>query len=70
MSMDFEEVKQAVKETAVNNELTCQQADFLADKLGVEYSVVARAANHVGVRQRLCQWAPWCICPPRIHRKS
>ncbi len=66
--MDFEDVKAAVKAAALNNELSCQETEHLADKLGVEYSVVARAANHVGVRQRLCQWAPFCVCPPSSHR--
>lgn len=68
--MDFEEVKEAVKAAAVNNELSCQEVEHLADKLGVEYSVIGRAANHVGVRQRLCQWAPFCVCPPSSHRKK
>ena len=67
--MDFEEVKEAVKAAAVNNELSCQEVEHLADKLGVEYSVIARAANKVGVCQRLCQWAPFCVCPPSSHRR-
>jgi hypothetical protein len=53
----------------VNDELSCQEVEHLADKLDVEYSVIARAANKVGVRQRLCQWAPFCVCPPSSHRR-
>ncbi len=68
--MDFEAVKAEVLAAAVNGEITCQEADRLAEKLGVQYSVVARAANKVGVRQRLCQWAPFCICEPSSHRNA
>ena len=67
--MDFETVKAEVLAAAVKGEITCQEADRLAERLGVQYSVVARAANKVGVRQRLCQWAPFCICEPSSHRK-
>jgi hypothetical protein len=71
VGMDFEEVKLAVKEAAErkNMELTCHEARKLAEDLDVEYSVVGRACNKVGVRMKHCQWAPWCICEPSLNRK-
>lgn len=70
--MDFEAVMEAVREAAKNknNELTCQEARKLADDLDVEYSVVGRAANKVGVGLKHCQWAPFCICDPGLNRKK
>lgn len=70
--MDFEEVKTAVEEMAQkkNMELTCHEARQLAEDLDVEYSVVGRACNKVGVRMKHCQWAPWCVCQPSLDRKA
>jgi len=70
--MDFEKVKEAVKEAAQkrSNELTCHEARQLAEDLDVEYSVVGRACNKIGVRMKHCQWAPWCVCEPNLDRKG
>jgi hypothetical protein len=68
--MDFEEVKEAVRKAAPRNELSCHEARKIADDLGVEYSVVGRACNKIGIRMRQCQWAPYCICDPKLDRKE
>ena len=69
--VDFEEVIKAVREVAERkgNELTCHEARHLAEELDVEYSVVGRACNKLGVRMRHCQWAPWCVCEPNLDRR-
>lgn len=69
--MDFEDVKAAVAEAAgERGEMTCHEARALAEDLDVEYSVVGRACNKVGVKMRHCQWAPWCVCQPSLNRKG
>jgi hypothetical protein len=69
--MDFEDVKAAVVEAAgERGEMTCHEARALAEDLDVEYSVVGRACNKVGVKMRHCQWAPWCVCQPNLNRKG
>lgn len=68
--MDFDEVKQAVQAATANKtEITCHEARQLAEDLDVEYSVVGRACNKIGIGMKHCQWAPWCICEPSLDRK-
>jgi hypothetical protein len=69
--MDFEDVKAAVEAAAgERREMTCHEARQLAEDLDVEYTVVGRACNKVGVGMRHCQWAPFCICEPSLNRKG
>jgi len=53
--MDLKEVKEAVEQAAKNGVITCQEARALAERLGVEYSIVGRACNEVGVKVRACE---------------
>lgn len=57
--MDFEQVKAEVKKAAVQTEkekvLVCHDARALAEKLGVEYLTVGKAANETGVKIRECE---------------
>jgi hypothetical protein len=69
--MDFEDVKAAVEAAAgERREMTCHEARQLAEDLDVEYTVVGRACNKVGIGMRHCQWAPFCICEPSLNRKG
>ena len=68
--MEFEEVKKAVRAaTESRTEITCHEARQLAHDLGVEYSVVGRACDKMGIGMRHCQWSPWCVCEPSVDRK-
>jgi hypothetical protein len=70
-AMDFERVKEAcLRAAGEHKELTCHEARHLGEELGVEYSVVGRACNKVGVGLRRCQWAPFCICDNSLNRKG
>jgi hypothetical protein len=53
--MDLEQVKEAVERAATNGVLTCHDARALAEELEVEYSLVGRACNEVGVKVRVCE---------------
>jgi hypothetical protein len=53
--MDAEQVKQEVEKAAIEKVLTCHDARALAEKLGVDYIVVGKACNEVGVKVRVCE---------------
>jgi hypothetical protein len=53
--MDPEKIKEAVLAAAKNGVLTCHDARALAEKLGVDYSVVGTACNDAGVKVRVCE---------------
>jgi hypothetical protein len=53
--MDMEQVKEAVKQEATDKVLTCHDARALAEKLGVDYSVVGKACDEAGVKVRVCE---------------
>jgi hypothetical protein len=53
--MDLEQVKAEVEKAAAGKVLTCQDARALADELGVDYSLVGKACNELGVKIRACQ---------------
>jgi hypothetical protein len=53
--MDLEQGKEAVEKEATNGVLTCQDPRALAEKLGVEYSLVGQTCNEVGVKIRVCE---------------
>ncbi len=53
--MDPEKVKEAVLAAATNGVITCHDARALAEKLGVDYSVVGKACNDADVKVRVCE---------------
>jgi hypothetical protein len=53
--MDLEKVKEAVEEEAKDGVLTCHDARALAERLGVDYSLVGRACDEAGVKVRVCE---------------
>jgi hypothetical protein len=53
--MDLEKVKEAVKSEAKNGVLTCHEARALAERLGVEYSVLGQACDDAGIKVRVCE---------------
>jgi hypothetical protein len=53
--MDLEHVKEAVEQAATNGVLTCHDARALAERLGVDYSLVGQACNEAGVKVRACE---------------
>jgi hypothetical protein len=53
--MELEEVKQAVLKEAKDGVLTCHDARALAEKLGVEYSVLGQACDDAGIKVRICE---------------
>ena len=53
--MDMEEIKEAVKNEAKDGVLTCHDARALAEKLGVEYSLVGQACDDAEVKVRICE---------------
>jgi hypothetical protein len=53
--MDLDQVKEAVEQAATKNVLTCRDARALAERLGVEYSLVGQACNEAGVKVRVCE---------------
>jgi hypothetical protein len=53
--MDLEQVKQEVENAATDKVLTCHDARALAEKLGVDYSVIGKACNEAGVKVRICE---------------
>jgi hypothetical protein len=53
--MDLEQAKEAVEKAAADGVITCHDARALAERLGVDYSVVGQACNEVGVKVRVCE---------------
>ena len=53
--MDLEQVIEAVKQAATEGVLTCHDARALAERLGVDYSVVGKACDEAGVKVRACE---------------
>ena len=53
--MELEEVKKAVVKEAKDGVLTCHDARALAERLGVEYSVVGQACDDAGIKVRICE---------------
>ena len=53
--MDREELKQALKEEAVEGNISCEKAWELADKADVEKIEVGELADEVGIKIRACQ---------------
>jgi hypothetical protein len=54
-NMDLEEIKEAVEQAATGGVLTCHDARALAERLGVEYSLVGQTCNEMGVKVRACE---------------
>ena len=50
-----EKILNAVKEAAIENELTCAEAEALAEKLGCERQEVGNAANEAKIKIVGCQ---------------
>jgi hypothetical protein len=53
--MDLEQVKAEVEKAATNKVLTCHDARALAEKLGVDYSLVGKACNEANIKVRVCE---------------
>jgi len=53
--MDLEQVKAEVEKAATEKVLTCHDARALAEKLGVDYLMVGKACNEVGIKVRICE---------------
>jgi TolB-like protein len=53
--MDLERIIEAVKNETKDGVLTCHDARELAEKLGVEYSLVGQACDEAGVKVRVCE---------------
>ncbi len=53
--MELEEVKEAVVMAAKDGVFTCHDARALAEKLGVEYSLVGQACDDAGIKIRICE---------------
>jgi hypothetical protein len=53
--MDLDQIKEEVEQAATNNVLSCHDARALAERLGVEYSLVGQACNEAGVKVRVCE---------------
>ena len=55
--MDLEEVKEAVEQAAIGGVLTCPDARALAEKLGVEYSLVGQEPRRAASSKKPTSWA-------------
>ncbi|MFH1833886.1 MAG: hypothetical protein ABH877_02585 [bacterium] len=53
--MDLEQVKAAVEQAATDGVLTCHDARALAERLGVDYSLVGKACDEAGLKVRVCE---------------
>lgn len=53
--MDQEDVKREVERAAENGGLSCHEARALAEKLGVDYSVVGQVCNDLKIKIHACE---------------
>ncbi len=53
--MDLEQIMKEVEEAAQEKRLDCHDARALAEKLGVEYSLVGKACNELQVKIHACE---------------
>ena len=51
----MEQVKVEVERAAEGGHLSCHDARALAEKLGVDYSVVGKACNELKVKLQACE---------------
>ncbi|MCZ7663573.1 MAG: hypothetical protein M5U22_11880 [Thermoleophilia bacterium] len=53
--MDLEKIKKEVELAAQDKRLDCPDARALAEKLGVEYSLVGKACDELQVKIHACE---------------
>jgi len=53
--MDMEQIKREVEQAAQDKRMDCHDARALAEKLGVDYTLVGKACNELEVKVHACE---------------